>query len=87
VAARAYWKGYPKLSLQHVPFIPAHAGIQSNKHWRSRPWIPAFAGMSGIDVDSIPTEHALALAGFLSGLAGTKPLQASGRMRLMGYEA
>src|SRR5207302_634960 len=47
-------------AMSRLPFIPAHAGLQSNKRRRSRPWIPAFAGMSGIDVDSIPPEHALA---------------------------
>src|SRR5882757_8676525 len=36
-----------KPSLEHVPLIPAQAGIQSNKRRSLRPWIPAFAGMSG----------------------------------------
>src|SRR6266568_109559 len=49
--------------LQHVPLIPAHAGIQGNKRRRSQPWIPAFAGMSGDEEsDSISSEHALVAA-------------------------
>jgi hypothetical protein len=39
--------------LEHVPLIPAHAGIQSNKRRRSRPWVPASAGTSGIDVSRL----------------------------------
>jgi hypothetical protein len=38
---------YLLLELMHVPLIPAQAGIQSNKRWSSRPWIPAGAGTSG----------------------------------------
>jgi hypothetical protein len=33
--------------VEHVPLIPAHAGIQSNKRRSSQPWVPAFAGTSG----------------------------------------
>jgi hypothetical protein len=39
--------------LEHVPLIPAQAGIQSNKRRGSRPWVPAFAGTSGIDVSRL----------------------------------
>ncbi len=31
------------LLTAHVPLIPAQAGIQSNKRWSLRPWIPACA--------------------------------------------
>ena len=47
------------MKLNQAPLIPAHAGIQGNKRRRSRPWIPAFAGMSGISIESISSEHAL----------------------------
>jgi hypothetical protein len=32
--------------------IPAKAGIQGGKHWRTRPWTPAFAGVTGIPVEA-----------------------------------
>jgi hypothetical protein len=43
------------VGLKHVPLIPAHAGIQI--FFSSA--LDAFAGMSEIDVDSIPPDHAL----------------------------
>jgi hypothetical protein len=43
----------PVSGPEHVPLIPAHAGIQSNERRRSRPWVPAFAGTSGIDVSRL----------------------------------
>src|SRR5258708_2488472 len=49
----------PRHIVEHAPLIPAYAGIQGNKRRSLRPWIHAFAGMSGNDVDRIPAEHAL----------------------------
>src|SRR5258708_6029961 len=43
--------------LQHVPLIPAHAGIQI--FLSLAPGSPRARGMSGTDVDSIPVEYAL----------------------------
>jgi peptide/nickel transport system permease protein len=47
-----------KPSPEHVPLIPAKAGIQGNKRWSLRPWIPAFAGMSGNDLAEKPRRQA-----------------------------
>jgi hypothetical protein len=35
---------YDGRALKHVPLIPAHAGIQGNKRWSSRPLGPRFRG-------------------------------------------
>ena len=43
--------------LEHVPLIPAQAGIQRGV--RERNWVPAFAGTSGQGIDRVRSERAL----------------------------
>src|SRR5882724_7920 len=52
-------------ALEDIPLIPAQAGIQSNKRWSLRPWVPAGVyprldrgrGRAEIASDPISSEH------------------------------
>jgi hypothetical protein len=78
-AALLIWTGVVRDGLKFSPLIPAQAGVQSPslRPLDSRPWTPAFAGVSGGNLVSLALLlYALAIHPLIAPLAGRAWTQA-----------